>query len=115
MSILLTPPVLASRPMTDASQHAVDIQLAAIRASVTYGALALAGLIAANLVGYATAPASFQAPYVVGLALGVFSAFAAYLNFAAIVSGWKYVIIPAMGASMLAGFGSAIMFLQGAL
>lgn len=93
--------------MTDIRrQHAVDVQLTAIRCGAIYGALAFAGLIAAALV------------WDVRLALigALLGAFAAYVNFTLVSANANtFWVSLTMSASIASGFVSGLLLLGHAL
>jgi len=95
-------------------RHAIDHQLQAIRLGAVYGALAFAGLIAANLTGWLIAGGG-QSPFAAGVLFAVAGAAFAYGNFTAVASGAKEpVIVTAMVLSILCGAASMAMFAVGA-
>ena len=110
-----------------AQKHAIDVQLLAISCARSYGMLTIGALIGLNAIGYILTP--HMNAFVLGAALGVISATAAYANFALIASGsipvyengvlggyrTSRLIVPAMVFSIVCGAGSGLMFLQGAL
>lgn len=94
---------------TFAERWVADFRLLAVLCARTYGSIAIVGLIGLNALGWALTQQSY---FALGAALGVGSAFAAYVNFTAVAEDRSAGLVAlSIYASIGAGIMSAVIFL----